>query len=65
MPRPRSDDPKRNAGISLSQAEIDKLAKYAKAAKLDSSSAVISLLIQKYLPSAWWELELKRAKGKN
>lgn len=58
MPRPRSNDPKRNAGVSLRQSEIDKITKFAEAAKLESVSAVISLLIDKYLPHAWWELEV-------
>ena len=60
MPRPRSDDPKTNAGISLTGAEVEKLKAYAKAAKLDSVSAVVSLLIDKGLPALWWELELKK-----
>lgn len=64
MPRPKSDDPKRNAGISLTQAEIDKLAAFAKAAKLEGNSAVVSMLIQKYLPNAWWDLELQKSKSK-
>lgn len=45
--------------IELTEAEIKKLAEYAKAAKLDVS-AVVSLLIEKGLPSLWWDLELKK-----
>lgn len=62
MPRPKSDDPKRNAGISLNQSQIDKLEDYCKAAKLESTSAVVSLLIEKGLPQLWWDLELKKGK---
>jgi len=63
MPRPRhADGPKINAGISLRQVEIDKLADYAKVANLESTSAVVVLLIEKYLPSLWWDLELDRSK---
>lgn len=60
MPRPKSDDPKRNAGISLNQSQIDKLEDYRKSAKLDSISEVVSLLISKKLPDLWWDLELKK-----
>ena len=62
MPRPKSDDPMRNAGISLNQRQVDKLEEYRKAAKLDSISAVVQLLIDQKLPDLWWELELKRDK---
>ena len=61
MPRPKHPDgPKINAGISLRQPEIDKLADYAEAAKLGSVSEVVVLLIEKGLPQLWWELELKK-----
>lgn len=60
MPRPKSQDPKRNAGISLRQSEIDQLEAYRKAAKLESVSEVASLLIYKSLPTLWWELEKNR-----
>lgn len=66
MPRRRKDDRadvKRNAGISLSDREIEKLANYAKSAKLDGVSAVVSLLIEKGLPTLWWELELSKRGG--
>jgi hypothetical protein len=63
MPRPRHPDgPKINAGISLRQVEIDKLADYAKNAKLDSVSEVVVLLIEKYLPFLWWDLGLSKEK---
>ena len=52
----------RNAGISLNQRQVDKLEEYRKAAKLDSISAVVQLLIDQKLPDLWWELELKRDK---
>lgn len=60
MPRAKSDDPKKNAGVSLTGAEMDKLEKFAKAANLEGKSAVVAMLIQKYLPSAWWDLELEK-----
>lgn len=53
MPRPKSPDPKRNAGISLTAAEMAKLDDYAKEAKI-SRSEVVSLLIGK-LPDLWME----------
>ena len=65
MPRQKLDDPKRNAGISLTGAEMNKLEEFAKAAKLEGKSAIVSMLIDKYLPAAWWELELEKGrKGK-
>jgi hypothetical protein len=61
MPRPKHPDgPKINAGISLRQIEIDKLADYAKAAKLESVSEVVVLLIEKSLPELWWDLISKK-----
>lgn len=60
MPRPKSSDPKRNAGVSLNQSQIDNLEEYRKAAKLESVSEVVSLLISKKLPDLWWELELNK-----
>jgi hypothetical protein len=61
MPRPKHPDgPKINAGISLRQIEIDKLADYAKAAKFESVSEVVVLLIEKSLPELWWDLISKK-----
>jgi hypothetical protein len=61
MPRPKHPDgPKINAGISLRQIEIDKLADYAKAAKIESVSEVVVLLIEKGLPALWWDLISKK-----
>lgn len=59
MPRQRIDDPKRNAGISLTRAEMGKLEGFAIAAELEGKSAVVSMLIDKYLPSAWRDLDLE------
>ena len=64
MPRQKLDDPKRNAGISLTGAEMVKLEEFAKAAKLEGKSAIVSMLIQKYLPSAWWDLELEKGRDR-
>ena len=60
MHKPRSKDPKRNAGISLNQGEINSLDEYMRAANLESTSSVVSLLITKGLPQLWYELELKK-----
>lgn len=57
----KSDDPKRNAGIGLTQAEISKLNDYKKAAGLSSRSEVVALLIKKGLPQLWWDLELEKS----
>ena len=66
MPRPKHPEgPKVNAGISLRQVEIRKLADYAKAAKLESVSEAVVLLIEKGLPQLWYELELSKSKGKS
>lgn len=65
MPRPRHPNgPKINAGISLRQIEIDRLAKASSELKLESVSEVVVLLIEKYLPSLYWDLELTRSKRK-
>lgn len=53
MPRAKSADPKRNAGISLTQSEIDELDKYKEEAGLESRSQVVSLLIKNKMPELW------------
>lgn len=52
MPKQRHPDgPKVNAGISLREkTELAELKDFAKAAKFPSVSAVVSFLIEKYLP---------------
>lgn len=63
MPRKKLEDPKINAGISLRKnSELRKIEEYAKAAGLESTSAVVSLLIEKCLPYLWYELEFKKSK---
>ena len=61
MARQKVGDPKRNAGVSLTGAEMGKLEEFAKAVKLEGKSAVVSMLIDKYLPAAWWNLDREGA----
>lgn len=65
MPQHKSDDPKRNAGISLTAAEISKLDDYKKEAKLDSRSAVVDLLLQRGMPLLWADLLLEESQSSN
>jgi hypothetical protein len=48
--------------IELTPVQRKKLMDYAKAAKLESASDVVTLLIKKGLPALWWDLELKKGK---
>jgi hypothetical protein len=48
--RPPAADPRRNAGIGLTQAEIDDLDEAKIVASLGSRSEVVQLLIKRYLP---------------
>lgn len=64
MVRPKSTDPKRNAGICLTEAEIWQLQDYARAAKI-STSAVVQLLIEKGLPELWRKLKAKSENENN
>jgi metal-responsive CopG/Arc/MetJ family transcriptional regulator len=56
----RAVDPRRNAGVSLTQAEIDQLDEFKTKAGLDNRSAVVQMLIKKSLPQLWWDLQLKK-----
>jgi hypothetical protein len=51
--------------IALTPIQRKKLRDYAKAAKLGSVSAVVALLIEKGLPSLWWDLELQKGKSQS
>lgn len=62
MPRARSEDPRRNAGISLTGAEIEQLDAYKEAAGLSSRSEVVAMLIGQ-LPTLWYDLLLQQSKA--
>ena len=59
---PSMEDLRVNAGISLSRNEREKIKLYQSAAGLNSASEVVRLLIDKKLPSLWYELELEKGK---
>jgi len=56
----RASDPKRNAGISLTAAEIAKLDEYKAKFNLSSRSEVVAMLIRQKLPELLRGLKLSR-----
>jgi len=59
----RAKDPRSNAGISLTRAQVRNLDDFKERAKLPSRSAVVDLLLERGMPILWAELLRQESKG--